>query len=84
MGAVVEGRQIKMFGCTEDELRESIESSITFKVSGPSMVAMSYMSDAQELLAFGGEREGVREQVRQMLNCAKWILSTYRYQKEAV
>lgn len=69
--------EIRMFGCTEAELRESIESSITFKFSGPAMVAMSYMSDAQELLAMGGAREGTREQVRQMLNCSKWILSTY-------
>ena len=77
MGAVVEGRQIKMYGCTEAELRESVEDSITFKFSGPAMVAMSYMSDAQELLAMAGDRESVREQVRQMLNCAKWILCEY-------
>lgn len=67
----------RMFGCTESALRESVESSITFKFSGPAMVAMSYMSDAQELLAMAGAREGVREQVRQMLNCSKWILATY-------
>jgi hypothetical protein len=35
------------------------------------------MSDAQEMLAFGGNSDETREQVRQMLNQAKWILSTY-------
>ena len=27
-------RQINMYGCTEADLRDSIESSITFKISG--------------------------------------------------
>lgn len=70
-------REIRMYGCTEGELRESLESSITFKFTGPAMVAAGLMSDAQELLAMGGENERTREQVRQMLNQAKFILFTY-------
>jgi len=70
-------REVRMYGCTEAELRESIEDSITFKLSGPAMVAASIMSDAQELLAFGGESDSTREQVRQMLNQSKFILFTY-------
>ncbi len=70
-------RDRRMYGCSEAELRESVESSITFKFSGPAMVAAGLMSDAQELLVFGGESEATREQVRQMLNQAKWILFTY-------
>lgn len=70
-------REVRMFGCSVADLRESIESSVTFKLTGPGMVAMSYMSDAQEMLAFGGDKEGVREQVRQMLNCSKWIIAEY-------
>jgi len=69
--------QVRMYGCTEDELRKSVESGITFKFCGPAMVAASMMSDAQELLSFGGQSEGTREQVRQMLNQAKWVLFTY-------
>jgi len=69
--------QMKMYGCTEAELRESVEDSITFKFSGPAMLAASIMSDCQEMLAFGGDSDETREQVRQMLNQSKWILFTY-------
>ena len=66
-------REIRMYGCTEAELRESIEDSITFKLSGPAMVAASLMSDCQELAAY----ENNNERIRQMLNQAKFILFTY-------
>lgn len=66
-----------MFGCTLKELQESIEDSITFKFSGPAMVAVSMLSDCQELLAADGSQRGTRERVRQQMNCAKWVLSTY-------
>lgn len=76
-----EQRQIRMYGCTEAELRQSIEDSITFKFSGPVMVAMSLMSDVQEIVSFGpydGDRlANVMDTQRQMLNQAKWILATY-------
>ena len=70
-------REIKMYGCTEADLRNSVESSITFKFSGAAMVAASVMSDCQELMEMGGQSASTREQVRQMLNQAKWILFTY-------
>ena len=70
-------REIKMYGCTEADLRNSVETSITFKFSGAAMVAASVMSDCQELLEMGGQSASTREQVRQMLNQAKWILFTY-------
>ena len=68
-----EQRQIRMYGCTEAELRESIEDSITFKLSGPAMVAASLMSDCQELAAY----ENNNEQIRQLLNQSKFILFNY-------
>ena len=70
-------REFKMYGCTEADLRNSVESSITFKVSGAEMVAAGIMSDCQELMEMGGQSASTREQVRQMLNQAKWILFTY-------
>ena len=70
-------RELKMYGCTAAELRESVEDSITFKCAGPAMLVAGIMSDAQEMLVFGGASDETREQVRQMLNQAKWILSTY-------
>jgi hypothetical protein len=76
-----EQRQIRMYGCTESELRESIESSITFKFSGPAMVAASMMSDCQEMLSYGpydGDRlANILETQRQTLNQAKFVLFTY-------
>ena len=66
-------REIRMYGCTEAELRESIEDSITFKISGPAMVAAGLMSDAQELAAY----ENNNEQIRQLLNQSKFILFNY-------
>jgi len=70
-------RERKMYGCTEAELRDSIESSITFKFSGPAMIAAGLMSDCQEMLAFSGQNDDSREHVRQMLNQAKFVLFTY-------
>lgn len=70
-------REVRMYGCTEAEMRESIESSITFKFSGAEMVAAGLMSDAQEMLSFSGQNENAREHVRQMLNQAKFVLFTY-------
>lgn len=72
-----EKREVRMYGCTEAQMREAVEESITFRFSGPAMMAAGLMSDAQELLSFGGEDSMAREDVRQMLNRAKWILFTY-------
>ena len=72
-------REIGMYGCTETELRESVESSITFKFSGPAMIAASMMSDAQEMIntEYGKVDFNRAEDARQTLNRAKWILFTY-------
>lgn len=76
-----EQRQIRMYGCTETELRESIESSMTFKFSGPAMVAASIMSDCQEMVSYGPHDSdtlaNIMETQRQMLNQAKFVLFTY-------
>ena len=42
-----EKRQVRMYGVTEAGMRESVESSITFRFSGPAMMAASLMRDAQ-------------------------------------
>ena len=68
----VEKRQVRMFGCTEQQMREAVEESFTFRFSGPAMMAMSLMSDAQEEIL-----RDMNEDARQTLNRAKWILSTY-------
>ena len=44
-------REIRMYGVTEAEMREVVEQSITFRHSGPAMMAASIMSDCQEMLS---------------------------------
>ena len=73
-------REVRMYGCTESQMREAVEESLTFRHRGPAMMAASLMSDCQEMLAHdnGGTYEFmVVEDVRQTLNRAKWILFTY-------
>lgn len=76
-----EQRQVRMYGCTEAEMKEAVEESLTFRFSGPAMYAASLMSDCQEMLAHGGEDSMIREDVRQALNRAKWILFEYAMEK---
>jgi hypothetical protein len=74
-----EKREVRMYGVTEAGMRESVESSITFKLSGPMMIAAGLMSDAQEMINTEyGEVDYMRaEDARQALNRAKWILFEY-------
>ncbi len=74
-------REVRMYGCTVEQMREAIEESLTFRFSGPAMYAMSLMSDCQEMVAYGPYNSdtlaNILEDQRQCLNRAKWILSTY-------
>ena len=74
-----EKREVRMYGVTETGMRESIESSITFKFSGPAMIAASLMSDAQEMInpEYGDVDYMRAEDARQCLNRAKWVLFEY-------
>lgn len=79
-------REVRMYGCTEAEMREAVEESITFRFSGPAMYAASLMSDCQEMLSSdnGGSYDFmVVEDVRQTLNRAKWILFEYAMDSKA-
>jgi len=76
-----EKREVRMYGVTEAGMRESVESSITFKFSGPAMIVASMMSDAQEMMAYGEPNAVSIEDQRQLLNRAKWVLMTYIMEK---
>ncbi len=43
--------EIQAYGSPKDKILESVQDSLTFKLSGPGMVVASYLSDAQELIA---------------------------------
>ena len=74
-------REVRMYGCTEAQMREAVEQSLTYRFSGPAMMASSLMSDCQEMVAYGpydGDTlANILEDQRQCLNRAKWILFTY-------
>lgn len=72
-----EKREVRMYGVTVAGMREAVESSITFKLSGPAMVAMGMLSDAQEMMAYEQPDFNTIEDQRQLINRAKWVLSTY-------
>ena len=61
------------YGMTEQDIREQYMQSITARLSGLEMVAMSVLSDAQELLTFGHAQ--ATDQARKNMNIAKFILS---------
>jgi hypothetical protein len=72
-------REVGMYGCTEAQMREAVESSITFKMTGPAMIVASMMSDAQEMIntEYGEVDFNRAEDARHQLNRAKWVLFTY-------
>ena len=72
-------REVRMYGCTEAQMREAVEQSLTYRFSGPAMMAASLMSDAQEMIntEYGEVDFNRAEDARQALNRAKWILFTY-------
>jgi hypothetical protein len=61
------------YGMSTQDIREQYMQSITAKFSGLEMVAMSVLSDAQELLTFGHAQ--ATDQARKNMNIAKFILS---------
>jgi len=76
-----EKREVGMYGVTEKGMREAVESSITFRFTGPAMMAASLLSDCQEMMAYGpydsDTLANIQEDQRQLLNRAKWILFEY-------
>ena len=63
----------RMFGMSTQAIREQYMQSLTAKLSGLEMVAMSVLSDAQELMTFGHAQ--ATDQARKNINIAKFILS---------
>ena len=77
-----EKREVGMYGVTEAGMRKAVESSITFKLSGPAMVVASMMSDAQEMMAYEQPDFNTIEDQRQLLNRAKFVLFKYIMDKQ--
>ena len=73
--------QVRMYGCTEAQMQEAVEQSLTYRFSGAAMYVASMLSDAQEMVGYGpydGDTlANILEDQRHLLNRAKWILSTF-------
>ena len=65
--------ELNCYGMSQDDIREQYMKSLTARLSGLEMVAMSVLSDAQELMTFGHEQ--ATDQARKNINIAKFILS---------
>lgn len=65
---------VEMFGCTEAELNDMLDNNYYARVLNKDvadlMLAMSILSDAQEVLSHGSTN-----QARQFINKSKFILS---------
>jgi hypothetical protein len=78
-------REIRMYGCTVEQMREAVEQSITYRFSGAGMYVASLLSDAQEMVAYdnGGQYDMMLiEDQRQLLNRAKWVMFEYVIQQD--
>ena len=75
-------REVGMYGCTEAQMREAVESGSTFRFSGPAMVVASMLSDAQEMMAYEQPDFNTIEDQRQLMNRAKFVLFTYVMDRE--
>jgi hypothetical protein len=62
--------ETKMYGMTEQQIRDQYMNGLTAKLSGLEMVVMGILSDCQELSSWSNSNESVRKQ----LNVAKFIL----------
>jgi hypothetical protein len=72
-------REVRMYGCTVDQMRDAVEERLSF-TDDPAMYVIGMLSDAQHMTAndMGGQIDLMAvEDQRQLLNRAKWILSTY-------
>lgn len=70
----------KCYGMSTADIREQYMESITAKCSGLEMVVMGMLSDVQHMQEYNFNKEDIR----QMLNRAKFILSEMMETKQAV
>ena len=63
----------KCYGISQADIEQQYCQSLTARLSGLEMVAMSVLSDAQELMSFGHAQ--ATDQARKNINIAKYIIS---------
>lgn len=73
-------KEFAMYGMTTEDIQEQYMESITARFSGIEMVVASILSDCQEMLAMGYDKDAIRKQ----LNIAKYCLFTKMKETENV
>ena len=68
------------YGMTEAQIRQEYLESITVKLSGVEMLVAGILSDCQEMLEMGHDKDYIRRQ----LNIAKFCLFETQEAKETV
>lgn len=63
-------KEFAMYGMTEADIRDEFLNGITAKLSGKEMVVAGILSDIQEMMQYGFEKE----EIRKLLNVAKFCL----------
>jgi hypothetical protein len=62
--------ETKCYGMSEEDVREQYLNSLTTRLSGVEMTVASILSDCQEMLEMGYDKDSIRKQ----LNIAKFCL----------
>lgn len=59
----------KCYGMTEEDIREEYINGITGRLSGIEMVVASIISDCQEMLEMGHDKDAIRKQLNSAISC---------------
>ena len=77
-------QEIRLYGYTERELKEVVSSALDTGKITPSDLATRMLTEAQEMVSCdAGDQDDMMydvmliEDVRQMLNRVKWLISSY-------
>ena len=62
--------EARCYGCSEETIREEYLNGLTARLSGVEMVVASILSDCQEMLEMGYDKDAIRKN----LNIAKFCL----------
>ncbi len=71
--------ETRMYGMTVKEMQKFYVESPTFKELGAGFLALSLLSDVQEMI-----ERNLQEDARQAINRVKWLISVYLIDANAI
>ena len=74
---LAEQNEVTTFGCTVVEMREAVESSFNLRFRDPVICAIAILCSAQDSIKGDNVDWMARDDARQAINRAKWVLATY-------